>query len=178
MSAIHDLIGQIQDAALRERIAAEVNRIVGEKKFGLVFEELIPEITPLSAIPPHGILINLEHTLNKGQSSMDSAQEIIEALRRFNSERDWEQFHDAKTLALELSIEAAELNEAFLWKKAEHASREKVAEELADVFLYAFMLSDKYSLDIRDICLSKIRRNAEKDPSAKARGSLKKHSEL
>lgn len=109
---------------------------------------------------------------------MDSAQEIIEALRRFNRERDWDQFHDAKNLALGLSIEAAELNEAFLWKEAEHASREKVAEELADVFLYAFMLSDKYSLDVRDICLSKIRRNAEKYPSAKARGSSKKYTEL
>ena len=47
MSTIHDLIGQIQDAALRERIAAEVDRVVGEKKFGLVFEDHIPESTPL-----------------------------------------------------------------------------------------------------------------------------------
>ena len=51
MSAIHDLIGQIQDAALRERIAAEVERVVGEKKFGLVFEDHIPESTPLYDVP-------------------------------------------------------------------------------------------------------------------------------
>ena len=51
MSAIHDLIGQIQDAALRDRIAAEVDRVVGEKKFGLVFEDHIPESTPLYDVP-------------------------------------------------------------------------------------------------------------------------------
>ena len=47
MSTIRDLIGQIQDAALRDRIAAEVERVVGEKKFGLMFEDHIPEDTPL-----------------------------------------------------------------------------------------------------------------------------------
>ena len=53
---------------------------------------------------------------------------IIYNIRKFNEERDWEQFHDAKNLALSLSIEAAELNEAFLWKKAEEADIEKIKE--------------------------------------------------
>lgn len=111
-------------------------------------------------------------------SRKDSCQEITEALRKFTRERDWEQFHDAKNLALGLSIEAAELNEAFLWKKPEEASREKVAEELADVFLFAFMLADKYGFDPRTICLDKIARNAAKYPPEKARGLAKKYTEL
>ena len=109
---------------------------------------------------------------------MNDFEELRQAVVRFTQERDWDQFHNGKDLALALSIEAAELNEAFLWKKPEDASREKVAEELADVFLFAFMLADKYGLDPRTICLEKIRRNAAKYPPEKARGSAKKYTEL
>ncbi len=105
--------------------------------------------------------------------------ELIAArLRQFNHERDWEQFHDPKNLALSLSIEAAELNECFLWKQPEDADPEKVREELADVFLYAIMLADKYGFDIKDICLDKIERNAKKYPVDKSRGNAKKYTEL
>ena len=86
----------------------------------------------------------------------DSLLIIKDKLRHFNSERDWEQFHDTKNLALSISIEAAELNECFLWKSAEEADKAKVEEELADVFLCAIMLADKYGIDIKDICLKKI----------------------
>jgi len=103
---------------------------------------------------------------------------IINRLRQFNSERDWEQFHDPKNLALSLSIEAAELNEAFLWKKAEEADVEKVKEELADVFINAFMIADKYNLDVEDICMSKIAKNEAKYPVDKAKGVAKKYNEL
>lgn len=105
-------------------------------------------------------------------------KKIIYRLRQFNSERDWEQFHDSKNLALSLSIEAAELNEAFLWKKAEEADVEKVKEELADVFINAFMLADKYNLDIEEICMAKIAKNEAKYPVDKAKGIAKKYNEL
>lgn len=105
-------------------------------------------------------------------------QEIIEILRKFNHERDWEQFHDAKNLALSLSIEAAELNECFLWKNNDEVDCEKVKEELADVFLCAIMLADKYGLDIKDICLTKIEKNAEKYPIEKAKGNALKYDKL
>ncbi len=105
-------------------------------------------------------------------------QEIIETLRKFNDDRDWEQFHNAKDLAIALSIEAAELSEAYLWKTAKDAKIEKVREELADIFNYTFMIADKYNLDVKDICLSKIARNAEKYPVEKAKGSPKKYNEL
>jgi NTP pyrophosphatase (non-canonical NTP hydrolase) len=105
-------------------------------------------------------------------------KEIISQLRKFNNDRDWEQFHDGKNLALALSIEAAELNEAFLWKKAEDVNVEKVKEELADIFNYALMIADKYDLDIKKICLDKIEKNAAKYPVDKAKGSSKKYNEL
>ena len=104
--------------------------------------------------------------------------DVIHRLRDFNRERDWEQFHDAKNLALSISIEAAELNECFLWKSADEADRNKVEEELADVFLCAIMLADKYNIDIRDICLRKIEKNAEKYPVEKAKGKATKYNEL
>ncbi len=109
---------------------------------------------------------------------MKNLQDIRDRLRQFKEERDWEQFHDAKNLALALSIEASELNECFLWKTPEQVNRDKVKEELADVFLYAVMLADKYDFDIHQICLDKIQRNAEKYPVEKAKGSAKKYSEL
>ncbi len=103
---------------------------------------------------------------------------IIEALRTFNQERDWSQSHDPKNLALAISIEASELNEVFLWKKPEDANMDKVKEELADVFLYAFMMADKCGLDVEQICMDKIRVNAEKYPVSKARGTAEKYDEL
>ena len=108
----------------------------------------------------------------------NNLDEIIQKLRKFNHERNWEQFHDAKNLALAISIEAAELNELYLWKKAEEAEKEKVEEELADIFLCSIMLADKYNLDINEICIKKINKNAEKYPVEKSKGSCKKYNEL
>ena len=108
----------------------------------------------------------------------DSLVEITEILRIFNHKRDWEQFHDAKNLALSISIEAAELNECFLWKNADEADRTKVEEELADVFLCAIMLADKYDINVKDICLKKIERNAQKYPVEKSKGKASKYDEL
>ena len=104
--------------------------------------------------------------------------ELTQLLLKFRADRDWEQFHNPKDLALALSIEAAELNELFLWKKADEADPEKIREELADVFAYAILLAEKYDLDINEIVLDKIRRNAEKYPVDKAKGSAKKYNEL
>jgi NTP pyrophosphatase (non-canonical NTP hydrolase) len=115
---------------------------------------------------------------NKTAQSMTDTQEIIQALLKFRNERDWEQFHNAKDLALALNVESSELLELFLWKNAEEADAQKVKEELADVFAYAFLLAAKYDFDVRDIVLDKIARNAEKYPVDKAKGSAKKYNEL
>lgn len=109
---------------------------------------------------------------------MSDLEELRKAIVQFTQERDWDQFHNGKDLALALSIEASELNEAFLWKEAKDVNVEKVKEELADIFNYAILIADKYDLDIRQIVLDKLRRNAEKYPVEKAYGSAKKYNEL
>ena len=109
---------------------------------------------------------------------MSDLEELRQAIVKFTQERDWDQFHNGKDLALALSIEAGELNEAFLWKEANDVNVEKVKEELADIFNYAILIADKYDLDIKQIVLDKLNRNAEKYPVEKAYGSAKKYNEL
>ena len=109
---------------------------------------------------------------------MTDIEQILEELRRFNQERDWDQFHNGKDLAIGLSVEASELLELFLWKNPEAVDQGKIREELADVLNYAFQMAEKYGLDIKEIMMEKIRRNAEKYPVEKARGSAKKYNEL
>ena len=109
---------------------------------------------------------------------MSDLEDLRQAIVKFTQDRDWDQFHNGKDLALALSIEASELNEAFLWKEAKDVNVEKVKEELADIFNYAILIADKYDLDIKQIVLDKLRRNAEKYPVDKAYGSAKKYNEL
>lgn len=112
---------------------------------------------------------------------MDKYKIVIDELIKFRNERDWEQFHDSKNLALAISIEAAELNEIFLWKKdheVEHVKVDKIKEELADILSFSFLLAEKHGLNIYDIVLEKIKRNSEKYPVEKAKGTAKKYDEL
>ncbi|MDR6602208.1 NTP pyrophosphatase (non-canonical NTP hydrolase) [Achromobacter deleyi] len=105
-------------------------------------------------------------------------EHVIQRLRQFRDERNWQQFHNPKDLAVALSIEASELLEVFLWKAPDAADPEKVKEELADVLAYALLLSDAYKFDIEKIILEKIERNEEKYPVHKAKGTAKKYNEL
>ena len=109
---------------------------------------------------------------------VNDIKEITEILLKFRDERDWSQFHTAKDLALALNIEAGELLEAFLWKSSEQADIGKVKEELADVFAFAFLLAEKYDLDVKQIVQEKMEQNALKYPVEKARGVAKKYTEL
>ncbi|MEI6265460.1 MAG: nucleotide pyrophosphohydrolase [Sphingobacteriia bacterium] len=109
---------------------------------------------------------------------MHHMQEITQALIEFRNARDWEQFHNPKDLALAINVEAGELLELFLWKNADEANLEKVKEELADIFAFAFLMADKYKLDVKEIVLEKIKKNGEKYPVEKAKGTAKKYNEL
>jgi NTP pyrophosphatase (non-canonical NTP hydrolase) len=113
-----------------------------------------------------------------GSTLMNEIEQITASLRQFRDERDWAQFHNAKDLALALSIEASELLELFLWKSAGEADQDKIKEELADVFAYALLLADKYGLDVSRIVHDKIEKNRQKYPVDKARGTAKKYHEL
>lgn len=105
-------------------------------------------------------------------------KELIKEIRQFTEERDWDQFHNGKDLSIALSIEASELMEAFLWKDAKDVKIEKVKEELADVFNYAFLIADKYDLDVREIVMDKLAKNAAKYPVEKAKGKADKYTDL
>ena len=112
---------------------------------------------------------------------MSEIEEIIEELIKFRNDRDWTQFHDSKNLAIAISIEAAELNEVFLWKdvkESEEVNKDKIREELADIFSFAFLLAEKHNLNVKDIILEKIKKNGEKYPVDKAKGTAKKYDEL
>lgn len=104
--------------------------------------------------------------------------EITDALLRFRDERDWEQFHNSKDLALAISIEAAEINELFLWKQAEDVNLAALREELADVLSFCFLLAHKHNLDIRKIIFDKITKNAKKYPINKSKGRSDKYTDL
>lgn len=107
-----------------------------------------------------------------------SFQSLTTTLKEFRDARDWAQFHNPKDLAIALSIEANELLEAFLWKSPEAANRDKVQEELADVFAYALLMADRYNFNVEDIVRQKIERNALKYPVAKSKGTAAKYNEL
>lgn len=113
-----------------------------------------------------------------GSYNMSELKSIIKRLIEFRDERDWEQFHNPKDLAIALNIEAGELLELFLWKTSDQADVDKIKDELADVFSFAFLLADKYNLDIEQIVKDKIIKNAKKYPIDKSKGSSKKYDEI
>lgn len=109
---------------------------------------------------------------------MPEISSLISKLVEFRDAREWHQFHNPKDLAIALSIESSELLEAFLWKSSDEASREKLKEELADVFAYALLLAHECGFDVEEIVSSKINKNNLKYPVDKAKGSAKKYNEI
>lgn len=107
--------------------------------------------------------------------------ETMEDVRRFVSERDWDQFHNPKDMAISLSLEAAELLELFQWSGKDlevKAKQPQMAEELADVMIYGIMLSQVLHLNPETIIKAKLAQNRAKYPVAKAYGNAKKYTEL
>ena len=109
---------------------------------------------------------------------MSDIKNLQQQIAQFSEERDWDQFHNGKDLAIGLSIEASELLEAFLWKNPEDVNVEKVKEELADVFNYALQIATKYDLDVKQIVEEKLAKNAAKYPVEKAKGVSTKYDKL
>jgi len=108
------------------------------------------------------------------------------ALRGFSAERDWDQFHTPKNLAMALSVEAAELLEPFQWLTPQQSlalasdpeRAQQVADELADVFIYLVRLADILAIDLNDAVTAKLATNAVKYPVERSRGSAAKYTDF
>jgi NTP pyrophosphatase (non-canonical NTP hydrolase) len=120
--------------------------------------------------------------LGKGDISMTELEELKKKLRLFAADRDWDQYHTPKNLAMALIAEAAEVVEHFQWLTEEESSNvhpetlEEISHELADVFVYLIRLADKLGIDLIEAANRKMALNEEKYPADKARGSAKKYT--
>ena len=115
---------------------------------------------------------------------MNEFEKLSKKLQEFNKERDWEQFHSPKNIAMALSVEVSEIVELFQWMGKEESydlKEEKIQrlkDEIGDVFLYLLLLASKYDIDLVEVGRAKLKRNEEKYPVEKSRGSAKKYNEL
>jgi len=115
---------------------------------------------------------------------MSQLKSLTERIVAFRDERDWKQFHNPKDLALSLSLEAAEVLELYQWKTGDGIDavardrKGQLADELADVLYYTLLMAHDAGIDLEPALIDKLRRNAEKYPVEKAKGSSKKYTEL
>ena len=113
----------------------------------------------------------------------DSLEELRSRINQFVKERDWDQFHSPKNLAMAMIVEAAELVEHFQWDTLEEScqlndeKREQVGQELADTFVYLLRIAEVTGIDLIEAANRKIDLNAQKYPVDKAKGSNKKYTE-
>ena len=116
--------------------------------------------------------------------TQDPLQQLTLRLRDFVAEREWEQFHTSKNLAMAITGEAGELAAEFQWLSPDECKHldperlERVKQEAADVLLYLARLADVLGFDLMEAANQKIDINATKYPAEKVRGSAKKYTEL
>jgi dCTP diphosphatase len=109
---------------------------------------------------------------------------IIQRIIQFRDDRDWLQYHDPKNLVQAISIEAAELQEIFLWLTTEESKDltpekvQKVKDELADIFIFMTYLSDHFGINLLEAIKNKLKKNEVKYPVEKSKGSSKKYDQF
>jgi NTP pyrophosphatase (non-canonical NTP hydrolase) len=114
---------------------------------------------------------------------MTELNDIKKALATFSKDRDWQQFHSPKNLAMALSVEAAEIVEHFQWLTEDESKtltvekRQAIAEEIADTQMYLLLLAENLEVDIIQSVNQKIEKNAVKYPLNKTKGSAKKYTD-
>ena len=111
--------------------------------------------------------------------------ELKEKIKKFCEDRDWDQYHNAKDLAIGVITEASELLEHFRFKSEVEVEemlksnkKNEIAEEMADVLYFLLRLAQKYNIDLIEELNKKLAKNEEKYPKDKAKGSNKKYTEL
>lgn len=115
---------------------------------------------------------------------MSDLKGLIDKINKFRDERDWNQFHNPKDMAISLALESAEVLEHFQWKSLEEmneyirTNKEEIGEELADVLYWVLLMSHDLGIDILDASVKKIAKSEEKYPIDKARGKHIKYNKL
>ena len=104
-------------------------------------------------------------------------EEVMNEIKKFREERDWDQFHTPENLAKSISIEAGELLECFQWD-GKNFNKEEVCEELADVFTYCIQMAMKLNVKPEEIILNKLEKTRKKYPVEKAKGVSTKYNKL
>lgn len=103
-------------------------------------------------------------------------EELMNEIIKFQTERNWKQFHTPENLAKSISIEAAELLEHFQWNN--EYEKQAVVDELADVLNYCFLMADALNVDVKEIVLNKMETTAKKYPISKSKGVSTKYDKL
>ncbi len=130
----------------------------------------------IDTLPPN--LIKMPSKRAKGKSL--DIRALQQELRQFAAERDWEQFHTPKNLAIALSVEASELLEVFQWLDDAPLTSEQagqVRQEIADVQIYLARLADVLAIDIPSAVADKLKINRSKYPADRVRGSARKYTD-
>ncbi|MEX0877794.1 MAG: nucleotide pyrophosphohydrolase [Candidatus Spechtbacterales bacterium] len=115
---------------------------------------------------------------------MSDIENLKNQIKKFVEDRDWNQFHNPKDLAISLVLESTEFLELFQWKsekeigKLLEEKREDIEDELADVLYWVLLISNNLDIDLNKALEAKIEKNAEKYPVEKAKGTAKKYTEL
>ncbi len=106
-------------------------------------------------------------------------EDLIKNINKFRDDRNWRQFHNEKDLAISISLEANEFLELFQWKTSDEAigNTERLQEELADVFIYSFMMADNLGFDVKEIIGEKLAINELKYPIEKCIGKNSKYTD-
>ena len=120
------------------------------------------------------------------KDSETNLHEFKEKIKKFCEARDWDRFHNAKELAIALSIEASELLEIFIWKSPEEVKKlfeepkkkEDIGDEMADILYFLTRIAQMYDIDLSEALDRKLEKNDKKYPVEKAKGSNKKYNEL
>ncbi len=106
-------------------------------------------------------------------------EKLLSEIIKFRDDRDWKKFHTGKDLAISLNLEASELLEIFQWSGKDLMCEDqisKIEEELADVFMYAILMADRYNLNIDEIIEKKLKLNIEHYPIDKVKGKSTKYN--
>jgi len=113
-------------------------------------------------------------------------EELKEQIKKFCDDRDWDQFHGAKELAIGISTEASEILEHFRFKSEKEIEdffddtekKKQIGEEMADTLFLLLRMSQRYNVDLSDALIEKIKKNEQNYPIEKAKGSNKKYTEF